>query len=515
MESDVQSFDLPGLDLPRFLNQFRPMAGAEYEFGAEPWEPLRFSELPTVAAFPVDVYPLELQTYCRELAEAQRAPLDFVGLAMLVTAGAAMGQSVSLRVKGGWYEAPLLYGIIVAEPGRTKSPVLRAVVKPLTEIDRRLRDESTLAHERWNQAREAHLKDPEKSPDPGPEPKARRAIVRDVTRESLVLILADNPRGVLCDPDEASGWVASFNEYKGKGGSDRQFWLSVWSSALVSVDRKAGREATHVPFPFVAVLGGLPPDMLTSLGEERGRNDGFLDRILFCYPDRFPAQFWTDQELSPEAARDWSEAINRLFSQPMRLQDGRPVPHLVEFTDQAKEDWIAWFNSHALALEKGDFPTPRAGAWSKLRAHAARFALILARLRVACDPFEPDDPEGTAGTLGPVNAHDVHGAIQLVDYFKSHLAEVDRQVTAGLGSGDARAIVEWIGRHGLDSFRQRDVKHHLRRFRDHPARLGAALDCLQGLGAIRPLRPQSDPSRPGRKPSPAYEVHPDLRPKTP
>ena len=140
--------------------------------------------------------PLALQTYCRELAEATLAPLDFVGLSMLVTAGAAIGQSVNIRVKRGWNEAPLLFGILVAQPGKTKSPVIRAVVKPLAEIDRRLREESALALEQWKVAKKAHDKDPDNNPPPGPEPPQRRAIVKDITRESLVVILADNPRGV-------------------------------------------------------------------------------------------------------------------------------------------------------------------------------------------------------------------------------------------------------------------------------------------------------------------------------
>ena len=120
------------------------------------------------------------------------------------------------------------------------------MVKPLTEIDRRLREESRSDRARGRRRKKAHAKD-DSNPPPGPEPPQLRAIVKDITRESLVIILADNPRGVLCDPDEASGWVASFNEYKGKGGSDRQFWLSVWGSAPVSVDRKGGRESTYVP----------------------------------------------------------------------------------------------------------------------------------------------------------------------------------------------------------------------------------------------------------------------------
>ena len=57
-------------------------------------------------------------------AEATLAPVDFVGASMLATAGAAIGQSVNIQVKRGWNEPPLLFGIIVAPPGKTKSPVV-------------------------------------------------------------------------------------------------------------------------------------------------------------------------------------------------------------------------------------------------------------------------------------------------------------------------------------------------------------------------------------------------------
>jgi hypothetical protein len=178
-------------------------------------------------------------------------------------------------------------------------------------------------------------------------------------------------------------------------------------------------------------------------------------------------------------------------------------------TPKAQGIWIDWFNRHAQEMESLDFPSRHAGAWSKLRAHAARFALILSRLRLACDPCPPDHPQGT---LPLVTASAVRGAIQLVDYFKGHLAQVGHRVSAGIGSADAQAVVEWIQRHGRGSFRESNVKSDLRRFRDHPADLAAAIDRLKALGAIRPRLEWSGPSRFGRKPSPGYEVHPDLRP---
>jgi hypothetical protein len=307
--------------------------------------------------------------------------------------------------------------------------------------------------------------------------------------------LADNPRGVLCDPDEASGWVASFNEYKGKGGSDRQFWLSVWSCASVSVDRKGGRESTCVPHPFVGVVGGMPPAMLGSLTEERGRDDGFLDRCLFVIPDRnaFPAQRWTKAELSVAAERDWEEAVTWLHSMPMVVDSDplHPCPFYVRFTLEAEGVWAQWFDAHSAESDAPEFSDDLAGAWSKMKAHAARFALILSRLRLACDPTA--DPQ-----CGPVDTGDVRGALELARYFKAQAERARHEMTGGLGSSDAKAVLGWIQRNRKATLREADVSADLRRFRDDPRALAAALKALAGAVVIRP-RDDPHPSRPGPK----------------
>ena len=507
-----------GIRQPRDLSRVsRPNVSTGGKAGADtpaPWPPLRFTEPPEALPFPLEVFPACLQTYAHELAEATLAPTDFVGASMLVTAGAAIGQSVNIQVKRGWIEPPLLFGALVAPPGKTKTPVIRAVVRPMAEIDRCLRDESRLAHDQWEEGRKARDKDRKDTPPAGPEPPRKRAVVKDITRESLAVILADNPRGVLSDPDEATSWVASFNEYKVRG-ADRQFWLSIWSCQSVSVDRKGGRESIHSVHPFVSVLAGLPPDMLTSLRDERGRNDGFMDRILFVYPSKFPAQEWSEKELSPEAEQEWVDAIKYMFIQPMRCKDGIDHPHLATFSPEAKAVWVKWFNDHSLEMDSPDFADRHTGAWSKLRAHAARFALILSRLRLACDPGSPvasapNNQNSEEATTPQVNAADVRGAILLVAYFKNHLARVSHRLLSGAGNADATRIIDWLKRGRREWFRVADVRDDLRRFRDAPHDLAAALDHLRALGVIRPRLVTRDPSKHGRPPSAGYDVHPDF-----
>ena len=251
----------------------------------EPWPELCLKEAPEAAPFPVQVFPEALRRFCRGVAQVTLTPPDMAGCAMLAVASAAIGQLTQVLIKRTWKESPLLYLLTVADPGRTKTPVVKLVAAPLAKIDSVLRKQSSDARLLY----EAIKKSAPKGAATEEEPPQRRAIVKDITRETLAAILRDNPRGLLADPDEATAWVSSFNEYKAKG-SDRQFWLSIWSSSSISVDREGGRRSIYVKNPLVTVMGGLPPDMLSALSEEHGRNDGFLDRLLFCFPDKFPAR---------------------------------------------------------------------------------------------------------------------------------------------------------------------------------------------------------------------------------
>ena len=478
-------------------------AGEESDEG---WGPLRLGEPPAVGRFPCDVFPRPLEAFCRLTAEAILAPVDYVGVAMLATAGTAVGQSVNLQVKRGWDEAPLLYAVIVGDPGRVKSPALRAATRPLMELDMRLRADSQRERARWEQEEADRARSGE-GPPRGPEPPRRRVIVKDITRESLCLVLADNPRGVLCAPDEATAWVDSWNQYKSKGGNDEQFWLSLYSGEPVGVDRKGGRESIDVPHPFCAVVGSIQPDLLADLRDDRGRDNGFLDRIVFSYPEVFPERRWTETEVGEGCEGDWKRTIDRLHAVEMNPGDGRPTPWLARFTPEAKRRFVAWFNRNGQAMGQLD---ARPGSLSKAEARLARLALILSRLRLASDPRSTLlDPAGLG--VPPVETEDVEGAVRLDAYFASHAERALHHMNRGtLHDPDARALLEWIRRCRRVEFKEKEAREDLKRFRVAPDALLKAIQSLSSSGLIRPKTRNQAAGTPGRKPSPAFDVHPSL-----
>ena len=466
----------------------------------EPWPELCLQEPPPGIAFPVDVFPVALQRYCQGVADVTLTPTDMAGCAMLATASAAIGQSISIQLRKTWRESALLYLLVVAPPGSTKTPTLKMVVNPLTKIDIRLRRESKESRAYW-ESQKKDLKKGEVAPE---EPPQFRAIVKDITRETLAAILRDNPRGVLADPDEATAWVSSFNEYKAKG-SDRQFWLSIWSSSSVSVDREGGRRSIFVKSPLVTVFGSLTPDMCGSLSEEHGRNDGFLDRILFAFPEVFPDQFWTEEELDDGDKFTWEGIIRELHGVAMiRTPEGELESHVIKFTDEAKAAYVAWYNKHVLESKTDNMPAKCQGVWSKFKGYSGRLILIVSRLRVAMDPERDLRTE-------PVNLADVQGGIRLIEYFKTQYLRIESEMTGGTGSPEALVVLRWIQRNRRTEFRVADIKSSLRRRFKTIASLQAPIRLLVEAGAIR-LRKEStdEPVKSGPKPTATYEVNPKV-----
>src|SRR5262249_51500433 len=159
---------------------------------------------------------------------------------------------------------------------------------------------------------------------------------------------------------------------------------------------------------------------------------------------------------------------------------------------EARRRWVEWFNAHADEA----VADRHAAAWSKMRAHTARFILILWGFRTAGlgryglppSPPESEDNQGAtdgppprpAGEgeddlsfnlydhreeLSPVEVEDVEGAIALSDYFKSHFIRAVHEMTGGLPNPDAVHVLGWIKRRQKPQFRAADVAADLRRFR--------------------------------------------------
>jgi hypothetical protein len=492
--------------------------------------PLPLGEVPAVAPFPLDVLPTPLGRFAQEAAEALGCPVDYVAVPLLAVAGGAIGQSRALALTRTHEQRASLYAAIVGPTGSLKTPAQKLVVAPLHEAQRRHLDAWRRARAEYECRREATAAAPKPDPDemPNPdyemamrglaapvaaeaaplaEPVLKRVVVADCTCEALALVLEENPRGVLIDRDELTAWVLAMNAYRAGKGADRQFFLSAWAGREAIVDRKGSHERGPIvlPYPFLCVVGGLPPALLYRLQlGQRGRpadDDGFLDRLLFCYPEELPCRAERWLEVSDEALTAWRGAVEALAGLAMEAQSGASAtwwrPHFLRLTATGRLAWERFTQVHADEMNAAEFPPYLRGPWSKLRGYGARLALIVHCLRQVCG-------EATEGDVG---GEDMDRAARLVAYFKSHARKVYAAMDADPTVAEARRVLECLAAHpAMDDFTRRDLYQHLRYSCKSPEALDAPLRLLVEHGYLRSYTPERATKR---GPNPVrFAVHP-------
>jgi hypothetical protein len=338
----------------------------------------------------------------------------------------------------------------------------------------------------------------------GRKPKRATIYVSDATVESLARELLNNPRGVTLIRDELTALVAGMDQYRAKGrGADRQFYLSAWAGEPICVHRKNLEDgAIFVPHPFLGIIGGLPPDLLTRLRGEKNIADGWLDRYLFSFPEPTRAQGETWKCVSQDSQDAWSETLRYLWElgQEPDLAGGQR-PRLVDLDATGREAWVTFTTNLAKQMNEETFAEHLRGPWAKMKGYCARLALILAFLHAAQSQTE----------LKTVNDKHISDAAKLVRYFESHARKVYAVMDADRDVEKARRLQDWIKREKRQEFKRWEPYEDLKNRTDLSSidDLDAPLERLTKHHIIRPKQlPQR--TGPGRRPAAVYEVNPHL-----
>ncbi|MFO0806006.1 MAG: DUF3987 domain-containing protein [Gemmataceae bacterium] len=261
----------------------------------------------------------------------------YSSLPTLALLGAAIGSSHSVSPKRGWKEPPFIWSVPIGLSGQGKSPPYRDIEEIAEEINDRL----SLEYDAQFQQSQAQAEAQEwTSADGGESINAkattpvRRAFRKgDVTMETLVGALQDNPRGLLVSQDELSGWVGGFVRYSGQSGaSSLPQWLQLHHAGALNYTRKTGdknRREVRVRGVGVSVTGTIQPRILSKVLTEEYRASGFLARLLLAMPP-FRHRKWSEAEVDDTVRSAFVSLVDKLFSLPGETRpDGSGTPHIV------------------------------------------------------------------------------------------------------------------------------------------------------------------------------------------
>lgn len=362
---------------------------------------------PKAQGFPIHAMPEGLQFIIADLRDTLGYPVDYTASAALFTLSVAIGTSARIEAKTGWTEFATLWLALVGRPGANKTHPLNRMLGPLNERDRKHAQLYTAAMRDHEQAKRAARTDA--TTEVPPEPQCEQHIVSDATPEALVEALTRNPRGLGLCRDELAGWVADFGRYN-KGG-DVQMFLSVWSGQPVRVNRKTNKHPLFVQRPFVSVCGTIQPGVLGTLIEEGRGSNGFIDRILFAYPETQDAAAWSENECDLQLIKYWQRMVDRVVNIPPPDVDADPLT--LPLSPDAKRLWVAHHDRLQATINtlNSDGDEAKAQHRTKMVSYTLRLALIHAVAAWAeSNTFEPPTQ---------VEAASMQAAIVLADYFTS------------------------------------------------------------------------------------------------
>ncbi len=411
-----------------------------------------------VEPFPIDAMPECVRDLIRQGAESMFCPPDFLGVALLVILGAAIGNKKSIQIKPGWIFKTNIYACIIALPGSAKSPAQTIVTKPIRELQNQMLKEYNIKKlqydidlSRWEFDCTQNKKEM-KPPKPEP-PVPDEIYTSDTTLEALVEMLANNDHGLTMIVDELTGWVNGLNQYKGGKGSDKEHYLSFWSGMIQKVNRK-NKPPIVIESPFFSVIGNIPPSVLGSLVDEKSKGEeGFIHRILFAYPDPVSQQ-WSDCFIDQKVIDNYNDLFINLYEgrkvkwdndasstwddpSTWGNESSQSTNQVLSLTPEAYSFWIECYNEIQKERDTPDFPENLHGPWSKMIAYFARIALIIHCIRL-------EDRETYSEKI---DIESMQSAFKLIKYFCSHTKRVYSQLSESGEDKQFRQVLEWKNKH--------------------------------------------------------------------
>lgn len=361
-------------------------------------------------AFPISVFPSTIQTIAHAYHQYEGFNMDYLCVSMLTVFASAMGNQWTARFSTSWTTAPILYVVLIGPASCGKTPPLRQITEPLRKFDRTLDIVYNEELKKYQQAME--LSKEQRLANGFDEfpvrPIHRQIIVINSTIESLFVTIAQNRRGVLMNVDELDSLTGNMSRYT--NGSDETYWLEMFNGSQVKYARKSTGEYINIAHPYVSVIGGTQPGILSSMFGGKREANGFASRFLKVFPDIEDMPGWSVEQMPERFVTGWEDIISQVLSVKSEItQDGDIASRTMEFTPEARQRLIQWKNTVNGQIWRDTDSEYIKGVCGKLETYIIRLCLILQIMKTVCDGA--DD--------GKIDADCVEKAILLTEYFRA------------------------------------------------------------------------------------------------
>lgn len=244
----------------------------------------------------------KLQELIKTYTAVMQVPQDYFTCSMFSVASTLIGNKVTVW-NGTYPNNPNIWLILVGNSGIGKSAPIKMLMQPIADTQNDNYEQYKSEMREWRKCKD------EDKPD---KPHLKQFYVSDTTPEGLYKVLAENPNGLLLYRDEIKGFFDDMGRYN-KSGEESNY-LSIWDGTTVTINRK-NDEPLYIKHPFLSMIGGTQPGLLKQMFSERLLQSGFLQRILFCYPEATFSHY-SNKQLPQTCQVTWNDYCHKLMQIP-------------------------------------------------------------------------------------------------------------------------------------------------------------------------------------------------------
>jgi hypothetical protein len=467
--------------------------------------------------FPLEALPSWVGRYAAAVSDATQTPVDLAGCLAL----AALSTAASGRVwadTGQWREPVCVYTVTAMEPGSRKSAVFAAMTGALFQAEERLVEhmkpriiEARIAKRiAEGRAEELAVKatkgggdmavlDATNAAEAAAEmvvPAQPKLIADDITPENLARRLAEQDGRLALLAPEGGFFGTLAGRYSG-GVPNLDTFLKAHAGEPIRVDRQ-GREPDFVDQSALTIGISLQPEALNEVfATPGGRGRGLLARILYSLPaDNVGYRTNTSVPIPPEAEHDYTRNLHAL------LFSLRALPEVVDLTFEP----AARTRITEILYDDVEPQLRPEGRFGQIRDWGAKYVGAIVRIAALLHLAE----HLTDGWGQPITLATLEAAYTIGEYYAAHALAVFGLMGTDDTHAAARKILSHLKANPRRQITHRDLFKGVRsKALAKSTDLEAPLNLLTDLGWLRKM-PPPERKGPGRKPSPAYLIHPQL-----
>ena len=324
--------------------------------------------------FTAEMIPEPIRHWTLDNCMHSESSFNYGAVTAIVVCSNLIGMGCQMRPKcnGYWTVTPNLWGMVIGEPSKRKSPAVEQFLKPLKMLEAKSAETFNAKLQKYEEekseqsiAEKAKKKALEKAYESGDEkliasaksiyvpnveePKMERFIVNDATTEKLGELMSVNPRTILQYRDELAGFLASFTKAGREG--DRAFYLESFNGDSPYTSDRIGRGTIHIERLSIGLFGTIQPSVLAKyiIAKNGGSGDGLAQRMqLAVFPDDVSRPYY-DEPVDSGVRESAYELLERLAYESYEQMPGAQLSYegipYFQFDNEAQERFIQWYNN--------------------------------------------------------------------------------------------------------------------------------------------------------------------------